>query len=125
MSDDDSQHSRMRGILGAMAGAQRKKDFAELDRRELSRMSDKDLAEWQEKYPSNSAQFILAQFEWSRRLTAAQIGGMRKNILLGALIGTITTLSAVFLTYKLTHSTRAAPTESQKSGSLQQDTPNQ
>jgi hypothetical protein len=39
----------------------------------LAKLSDKDLALWQSKYPQDSPQFILGQFEWNRRLTAEQV----------------------------------------------------
>jgi len=85
------------------AAAQAEKDFTELDRRALSKMADKELAAWQSKYLPESAQFILADHEWSRRLTVAQVSGMRVNMLLGALIGALATLCGVYLTYRLVH----------------------
>jgi hypothetical protein len=51
----------------------REREFTDVDRRELARMADKELAAWQAGFPSDSPQFILAQYEWQRRLIADQI----------------------------------------------------
>jgi hypothetical protein len=48
-------------------------DFKTLDRRELFRMPDKMLAEWQIKYRTEDPQWKLAEYEWQRRLTFEQI----------------------------------------------------
>jgi hypothetical protein len=61
----------------------RERQFIDVDRRVLAKMPDKDLATWQAKFPSDSPQFILAQFEWQRRLTADQIKTMRWAALIG------------------------------------------
>jgi hypothetical protein len=52
-------------------------EFEKVNRRELAGWPDEKLAAWQAKYPPESPQFILAQFEWSRRLTADQIKAAR------------------------------------------------
>lgn len=56
-----------------MEKAKHAKEFSEINRRELAGWKDEVLADWQAKYPPDSPQFILAQYEWSRRLTADQI----------------------------------------------------
>jgi hypothetical protein len=43
------------------------------DRIELAGMDDKTLAEWQAGFEQTEAQWRLAEHEWQRRLTAAQI----------------------------------------------------
>ncbi|MBI5918993.1 MAG: hypothetical protein HY849_06430 [Nitrosomonadales bacterium] len=48
-------------------------DYQQVDRSALSKLSDKDLAKWQSPYPPESAQFILAEHEWQRRLMSAQV----------------------------------------------------
>ncbi|MDF7809699.1 hypothetical protein P4E94_19830 [Pontiellaceae bacterium B12219] len=60
-----------------VADARRADAFAEIDRRVIAKMKDKDLALWQSEYPPDSPQFILAEFEWNRRLTAEQIRSTR------------------------------------------------
>lgn len=57
--------------------------FGDVDRRALARMSDKDLALWQSQHPSDSPQYILAQFEWNRRLTAEQTKWARWSVIVG------------------------------------------
>jgi hypothetical protein len=54
-----------------------KEEFANLGSDQLARLPDKDLAAWQAEYPPNSAQQILAQFEWNRRLTEKQVRSSR------------------------------------------------
>jgi hypothetical protein len=73
MSDENPATSTLRMVTQHMYRTEREKEFAELDRRMLAKMSDKDLAAWQAKHPEQSPQFILAQYEWNRRLTSDQI----------------------------------------------------
>jgi hypothetical protein len=73
----DSATQLIQSALERGAHEQRKSDFQELDRRELSRMDDKRLAEWQAQYSRESAQYILAEHEWQRRLTAQQVAATR------------------------------------------------
>jgi hypothetical protein len=77
--DEDHRQAMdgMTDLLEGVAREQRKSDFQALDRRKLSRMDDKQLAEWQEQYPQGSAQYILADHEWQRRLTAQQVAATR------------------------------------------------
>jgi hypothetical protein len=69
------------------------KEFEKVNRRELANWPDEKLAAWQAKYPSESPQFLLAQFEWNRRLTADQIKAARwaawiglAGVIVGALL---------------------------------------
>jgi hypothetical protein len=48
-------------------------EFKKVNRRALANWPDEKLAAWQAGFPSDSPQFILAQFEWNRRLTADQV----------------------------------------------------
>jgi hypothetical protein len=72
------------------------KEFEKVNRRELAGWPDEKLAAWQAKFPAESPQFILAQFEWSRRLTADQIKAARwaawiglAGVILGAVLSRI------------------------------------
>ena len=65
-----------------------KEEFANLGSDQLAKFSDKDLAAWQAEYPPNSAQQILAQFEWNRRLTEKQVRSARFAAWVG-LIGVV------------------------------------
>ena len=70
------------------------KEFKSINRRTISRYSDKELATWQSEYPPDSPQFILAEHEWQRRLMADQIRGSRFAAyigIIGTIIGAITT----------------------------------
>lgn len=63
----------------------------------LAKMSDKELAKWQAEHPDESAHFILAQYEWSRRLTMQQVRATRWAAwmgLVGVIIGVILTVVA-------------------------------
>ena len=59
------------------AKARHEKEFETVNRREVAAWPDEKLAAWQAKFPSESPQFILAQYEWSRRLTSDQIKAAR------------------------------------------------
>jgi hypothetical protein len=48
-------------------------EFKTLDRRELSKKNDKELAEWQSRHEPDEPQWRLAEHEWQRRITADQI----------------------------------------------------
>jgi ABC-type dipeptide/oligopeptide/nickel transport system permease subunit len=79
------EHGRsiIHGALNRAARAERQEAFQKLDRRELAAMDDKQLAEWQSHYPRESAQYILAEHEWQRRLTAEQIRATRFSAVIG------------------------------------------
>jgi hypothetical protein len=82
----------LHGALERGARIEREKEFRELDHRELAAMTDKQLAEWQSRYPSDSAQHILAEHEWQRRLTAEQVRATRFAAfvgIIGAAVGTV------------------------------------
>jgi hypothetical protein len=100
-------------LTSHMRREQTKKEFDELDRRSLSRLTDKELADWQVKQEKDSPQSILAEHEWSCRLTAAQIKGMRYNVIIGAVTGAIigcaSTLFGVYLNSHLNVSLNRLP----------------
>jgi len=80
----------------------------------LGKMTERDLASWQSKYPPESGQFIMAAHEWNRRIMEKQIKSIRWSAymgLLGVLIGVL--LTALF--------SLLLPTN-QKTYSLQQET---
>ena len=68
-----------------------KRDFEALDRNEVCRMDDKQLATWQSSYQAGSAQWLLAEHEWQRRLTERQIAAARSanwRSVIGGIAGT-------------------------------------
>lgn len=81
-----------------LAENQRKNEFEHLDRRELSKKSDKDLALFQSQYPAGSPQFVLADHEWQRRLVVEQ----SKTARLVALVGVCGTLLGAIAGHLLT-----------------------
>ena len=69
-------------------------EFKSINRRTISKYSDKELASWQSEYQPDSPQFILAEHEWQRRLMADQIKGSRFAAyigIIGTIIGAVTT----------------------------------
>ena len=76
---EDREQARRRDELEAhnKEKARFDKEFEKVNRRELAGWPDEKLAVWQAKFPSESPQFILAQFEWNRRLTADQVKAAR------------------------------------------------
>ncbi|MGA2246353.1 MAG: hypothetical protein ABSH48_15255 [Verrucomicrobiota bacterium] len=80
-------------LLQEEAKARYDQQFEKVNRRELAGWPDEKLAAWQAKFPSESPQFILAQFEWNRRLTADQVKAARwaswiglAGVIVGALL---------------------------------------
>jgi uncharacterized membrane protein YcjF (UPF0283 family) len=80
----------------AQAKARYEKEFETVNRREVAAWPDEKLAAWQARFPCESPQFILAQYEWSRRLTADQIKAARwaawvglGGVILGAVLARI------------------------------------
>jgi hypothetical protein len=72
--------------------ARLEKEFEKVNRRELAGWPDEKLAAWQGKFPAESPQFILAQYEWNRRLTAEQIKAARWAVwvgLAGVILGAV------------------------------------
>lgn len=81
-------------ITKTMGQGMRAREFEQIDRKSISKYSDKELALWQSQYPVGSPQAILAEHEWQRRLTVEQIRGARFAAyigILGTIIGALTT----------------------------------
>jgi hypothetical protein len=57
--------------------------FHESDPNVIATLTDKKLAEFQIRYPSESRQFIIAEYEWQRRLTAQQIKATYRTAWIG------------------------------------------
>lgn len=69
-----------------------KADFEKISPFAIAKMSDKELALWQSEHPADSPQFLLAQYEWQRRLTTRQVRATRFAAwigILGVIIGTL------------------------------------
>ena len=74
------------------------KGFKDIDRRALSKMKDKELAEWQSGYPPGTPQHIVAEHEWQSRLTVKQVRGAQ----FAAFMGVIGTIVGSLITWLLT-----------------------
>ena len=81
-SDDVTQR-----IFSRLRHSKMKKEFATLDPKQLSRLSDKDLADWHASQQPDSPQNILAANEWQRRITVRQIRAGYLTALLSGLMG--------------------------------------
>ncbi|MFA7345993.1 MAG: hypothetical protein WC003_16975 [Terrimicrobiaceae bacterium] len=74
--------------------------FRECDPIILATLSEKELATFQSKYTEGSRQFILAEYEWQRRLTAQQIKAAYRTAwigVIGAIVGAVAAIAAQFL----------------------------
>ena len=72
--------------------ATQKAEFDTLERSALLRMGDKELAVWQAQFTADQPQWLLAEHEWQRRLTAQQIRASH----ITAWVGVVGTLAGVF-----------------------------
>ena len=82
--------------------------FKEGDPNVIANLTDRELADFQSKYSQGTRSFILAEYEWQRRLTAQQIRATSKSawlgligVILGGLIGIVASNSAAILSYIL------------------------
>jgi hypothetical protein len=57
--------------------------FKSLDRRKLSALDDKSLAEWQSDFKQDEPEWRIAEHEWQRRLTAEEIKALRWAAIIG------------------------------------------
>jgi hypothetical protein len=77
MSFEDEYSKQQRGLSEKKAALQKtlafQNELKKIDKRDLARKSDIDLTVWQTSYPPDSPQFIIAEKEWERRLSAEQI----------------------------------------------------
>jgi hypothetical protein len=91
-------------------------EFAKFDCETLSKMTNKELAAWQAKFPMDSPQYIIALQEWNRRATVEQTKWMKRSIYIGfagIIIGAILT---AFVTWFL------PPQKAENNISIQQQT---
>ncbi|HET8900373.1 MAG TPA: hypothetical protein VFM84_00425 [Holophagaceae bacterium] len=98
---------RWQGMLRNMSRIQRADEFKGLDHSTILRMTDPELAEWQSKYPPDSAQFIFANNEWQRRLAMEQVQAVKwaakvgiVAVVVGAILGACLTIGVNFLARK-------------------------
>ena len=116
---DEPEKKRLRDLWhkkcpDGLAGAVFKRSLSD----QLSRMTDDELADAHAKFRDfpgvTVAQCILAEQEWQRRLMNRQVRAMRRNIIIGALIGAsiglVGTLSGVWLANHLRDQTGAVRT---------------
>jgi len=75
-------------------------DFKKIERKRISKMDDKELAEWQSGYSPESPQYIISEHEWQRRLTDKQVKASR----FAAYIGIIGVIAGSILTWLITKS---------------------
>ena len=68
-------------------------EFSKFDCSTLPKMSDKELAEWQAKHPTNSPQYVIALQEWNRRATARQTKWMKFS----AILASVTTITGIII----------------------------
>jgi hypothetical protein len=68
--------------------------FKNLNAKEISELTDKGLASFQAKFDADDPHYILASYEWQRRITIKQIGATKfaaymgiAAALLGAIVG--------------------------------------
>lgn len=72
-------------------------EFASVDAVKIAGLSDLELAAWQCKYPPESPQWLLASFEWQRRLTVKQIRAVRFTAWLTGIFSLVSGLTGVIL----------------------------
>ena len=80
------------GLIAKTPEALHQDEFKNLDRRELTRMPDKLLAEWQSRHEPHEPQWRLAEHEWQRRLTAEQI---RASLIVGKQTATFAVIASI------------------------------
>ena len=74
-----------------------RQELTKASAKDLSRLTEAELATWQSRYPNASPQATLATYEWQRRLTAMQIKSARFAAwlgLLGVVLGALLTFAA-------------------------------
>ena len=55
------------GLLAKTPKAKHRDEFKTFDPKELLKMKEKTLVEWQSQFQKDEPQWMLAQFEWQRR----------------------------------------------------------
>jgi len=82
------------GSFEHQTSIQHEQELAKLDRRELVKKSDIELAKWQSRFDSDEPQWRLAEHEWQRRITVEQMRAARWQAyfgIAGVVIGVILT----------------------------------
>jgi hypothetical protein len=69
--------------LDASIARRHRESFKSFDRRKLSVMDDKSLAEWQSDFKQDEPEWRLAEHEWQRRLTVEEIKAVRWAAIIG------------------------------------------
>jgi len=82
------------------------RDLDKLDRSELSKKSDVELAKWQAGFDTDEAQWRIAEHEWQRRLTAEQISATMRAARWQAWFGIAAAIIGVLLTLVVQSLTR-------------------
>jgi hypothetical protein len=86
----------IRNVIEGQRKARLRKEFRETTPSDLAALDNSSLAEWQSQYSTDSPQFLLADHEWQRRLTAQQVKAMRFAAyvsLAGVVLGAILTIA--------------------------------
>lgn len=90
---DDEAKRVLDDLIKRSAKEHFRHEFSKFDCSTLPKMSDKELAEWQAKHPTDSPQYVIALQEWSRRATARQTKWMKFS----AILASITAIIGVFI----------------------------
>jgi hypothetical protein len=101
------------------------KEFADFDCSSLPKMTNKDLAAWQAKYPMDSPQYLIALQEWNRRATVEQTKWMKRSIyigFLGIIIGAILTAFVTWLLPPQQSDNKISPQNQSTENRTQQNT---
>jgi uncharacterized protein YqeY len=77
--------------------------FKNINRKELSEKSDKELAIWQTEFSPDSPQYVLAEHEWQRRLLVDQIRSTRFAAFVGLLGTALGAMLGAGLTWLTAH----------------------
>jgi len=72
--------------------AKKKAAFTRVAKAEVHKKTPEELALWQWEHGPDSPQFILAEYEWKRRLLRSQLWWTLLCVLIGAVIGATTTI---------------------------------
>lgn len=107
MSRRDIANEAVREVIKEFGQAEMREEFKRVDRKTLLNMPDSELALWQSEYSPEAPHYILAEFEWQRRLNHEQIKVTKFSAwlgLIGALAGVILgfTLSQIETNYAKT-----------------------
>ena len=88
----DFSYQRAQEMVNRVGREMTKNEFDKIDARTIANLTDKKLALWQAVYAPDSPQYIFAQNEWQRRLTAQQVRATRFAAwvgIVGVVVGTL------------------------------------